>query len=120
MNLSSYANGVARPVYSLLGLTGVPQFAIHGEMTRHLQIALAVLLALCVCAILISPAVPSPPTTVRGKQLASLFQLNLLAVILASLASPALLCMGGLLPILQAHVTAHGPDLVDLTSSRLC
>jgi hypothetical protein len=101
-------------------LTKVQQFAIDGEMIRHVQAAIAVLVAFCVFAILVSPAVPSPPTTMAGKQTAGLFQLNVIAVLLAVLATPALLYMGRLRPILEAHITAHGPDLVDLTSSRLC
>ncbi len=98
----------------------MPRFAIDEGMTRRLQIAIAVLLGLCVFAVLVSPAVPSPPTTLRGKQVATLFQLHIVAVLLAVLASPLLLCMGRMLPILEADVITRGPDLLDLTSSRLC
>ncbi len=86
-------------------------------MTGRLQIALSFLLAFAVLVIFVSPAVPSPLTTMRSKHSiappAILTYLHVASIAQAGV--PALF-----VPLFETLVATHAPDLVDLTSARLC
>ena len=91
----------------------------YGEPMRLFwRNALCVILAFAVFAILISPLVPSPPTTLRGKHAPHVLQVA--ALIQASLQS-GWLGSGSLHWLVMEGAPARsGRQVVALTTARLC
>lgn len=89
-------------------------------MRRQVQTGIAFVIAFAIFAALVSPLVPSPNTTVRGRHV--LHPPNA-AHLIAIVSTMAAYLPGQLREIaLQrpAHPIAGGSDLVDVTSARLC
>jgi hypothetical protein len=83
-------------------------------MVSRFQVVVTVLLAVLMLAILVSPAVASAPTTLRGRACVAPLALSLTL----PLAAPVHAMMWQRLHSLRA--ISHAPDVVDLTSARLC
>ena len=90
-------------------------------MRGHTQTVIAVLMAYAVMAILVSPAVPSPLTTVPSKHTVQPPQ-----VVVMLTALPMAAAVEALNPLYDialappARLGASGSDLVDLNTARLC
>ena len=82
------------------------------------RIGIASLLAFSIVAILVSPVVPSPLTTLQHKH--SLQPASAPAIGGLALASLRLLALWQASALRDASVAMRAPDLVDLTTARLC
>lgn len=85
-------------------------------MTGRIHRVLSLLLAVAVLVILVSPAVPSPFTTLRGKHAVNP------PVVIAAVTAVVNVPRSGEASLLirDALLATTTPDLVDLTSARLC
>ncbi len=87
-------------------------------MRDRLKSAIAVALMVMVVAILIAPALSSPATALRAKRFSSLVYL---AIAMAGTALAGILSSANARrPVAAARIAFAGPDVIDLTSARLC
>ncbi len=83
-------------------------------MISRFQAGITLSLALVMLVILVSPAVPSAPTTLLAR--------HSLAPVLLALSVPVmpLSVARSWQPLRELLAISHAPDVVDLTSARLC
>lgn len=89
-------------------------------MTGRMQAWLCVLLAICVLAILLVPFVPVPVNTLRAKHSVRPAHVSVAMTVLAPTRQTFTMNCRQQLSAQQARLATRGPDLVDLTSARLC
>jgi hypothetical protein len=90
-------------------------------MRGRSQAVVAVLMAYTVMLILVSPAVPSPLSTVPTKHTVQPPQVSVpLAALLLTTGFLSLNSLYAVVLAPPAHLGASGSDLVDLNAARLC
>jgi hypothetical protein len=96
-----------------IGLDRTTNSGYSYGVTRCFQPAIVVLLTVAMLVIFISPAVPFP-TTLRAR--------HTVAPLHVTVCVPVLQVARAMTwrPVREALVSAHSPDVVDLTSARLC
>ncbi len=90
------------------------------RMTGRTQGWICVLLAICVLAILLLPVVPVPANTLRVKHSVRPAHVSVAMMVLAPTRQSFTLNCRQQLSAQQARLATRGPDLVDLTTARLC
>lgn len=89
-------------------------------MTTRIQAWICVLLAICVLVILLLPVIPVPVNTLRAKHSVRPLHVSVAMTVLAPTRQSFTLSGRQQLSAQQARLATRGPDLVDLTSARLC
>jgi hypothetical protein len=89
-------------------------------MTARMQGWICVLLAICVLVILLLPVIPVPVNTLRGKHSVRPAHVSVAMTVLAPTRQSFALNGQQQLSAQQARLATRGPDLLDLTSARLC
>ncbi len=86
----------------------------------RLQWITAIVMAYAVMVILVSPAVPSPATTLRSKQ--TIQPPHFVAPVTALLFTSANDLVGAAAWVIAEHgeIASQGPEIIDLTTARLC
>jgi hypothetical protein len=89
-------------------------------MNGRMQTWICVLLAICVLTILLLPFISVPVTTVRGKNSVRPAHLSVAMLALGAARQSFTAGCRQQLSAQQARLATRGPDLLDLTSARLC
>lgn len=89
-------------------------------MTGRMQAWICVLLAICVLAVLLLPFIPVPVNTLRAKNSVRPAHVSVAMMVLAPTRQSFSMNSPQQLSTQQARLATRGPDLVDLTSARLC
>jgi len=89
-------------------------------VTKRLQAWVCVVLAVCVLSILLLPIVPVPVTMLRAKHCVRPAHIPIAGVVLAAARQSFTAGAPQQLSARQARLATRGPDLVDLTTARLC
>jgi len=89
------------------------------DVTGRLQVWVCVVLAVCVLTILLVPIIPVPVTMLRANHSVRPAHFGVAVVLLAA-TRQGFAAGAPQLSARQARLATRGPDLLDLTTARLC